>query len=211
MRARRYGARADNIRYWARWLILFSILAAASSLILFLHYALWVLIVPAGVAAVSFSVHLLLVSRRKDRSVPAELLGIFGMTATSAAAHISLTGSLEATAFLLWGFCFLYFGSAVFYVKMRVCRSLKPADFGNRRNQCLGYHLAVLFALPVGAFYFGVPWLPLLGFVPVLARAFWHAIRPERSLNLRRIGYLEVLYTTLFTIVMGAGAFLSGF
>ncbi|MEJ2076523.1 MAG: hypothetical protein P8Z74_00735 [Acidobacteriota bacterium] len=54
-------------------------------------------------------------------------------------------------------------------------------------------------------------WLPLLGFLPILGRGFWHAFRSEGSLNLRRIGYLEVLYTILFTILMGAGVLVDGF
>ncbi|MEJ2146180.1 MAG: YwiC-like family protein [Acidobacteriota bacterium] len=65
--------------------------------------------------------------------------------------------------------------------------------------------------LLVCAFRFNISWLPLLGFLPILGRGFWHAFRSEGSLNLRRIGYLEVLYTILFTILMGAGVLVDGF
>lgn len=206
LRARKHGARAENIRYWRRWLTVFSALAVCAGLVLLLHYGLWVLLVPAAVAAAVFSVHVFQVVNRQDRSAYSELLGIAGLTAASAAAYVGLEGHLESTAFLIWGFCLLYFGSGVFYVKMRISRKLKPQEFANRRNQCLAYHVAILAVLLLGAFRFDIPWLPLLGFIPILGRAFWHAFRAEDALNLRRIGYLEVLYTILFTILMGTGA-----
>lgn len=210
LRARKYGARAENIRYWRKWLTVFSALAVSAGLVLLLHYGLWVLLVPAAAAGAVFSVHVFQVVNRQDRSASSELLGIAGLTAASAAAYVGLEGHLQATAFLIWGFCLLYFGSGVFYVKMRISRELKPQHFENRRNQCLGYHVAILVVLLICAFRFGIPWLPLLGFVPILGRAFWHAFHAGGSLNLRRIGYLEVLYTIFFTILMGAGALVSG-
>ncbi len=211
IRARKYGARADNVRYWRKWFIVFTALAASAGLVLLLHYGLWVVIVPAGVAGVLFPLHVFLVAHRRDRSAPAEFLGIGGLTVSSALAYVGLTGHLQATAFLIWGFCLLYFGSGVFYVKMRISRKLKPQEFENRRNLCLGYHILMLAVLLVCAFRFNISWLPLLGFLPILGRGFWHAFRSEGSLNLRRIGYLEVLYTVFFTILMGAGALADGF
>jgi hypothetical protein len=210
LRAHKHGARVDNVRYWRKWLTIFSALAVSAGLVLLLHYGRWVLLAPTAVAAAVFSVHVFQVVHRKDRSTASELLGIAGLTAASAVAYVGLEGRLEATAFLIWGFCLLYFGSGVFYVKMRISRKLKPQDFANRRNQCLAYHVAILAFLLLGAFRLALPWLPLLGFLPILGRAFWHAFRAEGSLNLRRIGYLEVLYTVLFTILMGAGALVSG-
>ncbi len=210
LRSHRHGARRENLRHWRQWLLVFSLPAVASGLLLLVHYRLWSLAVFGLVAATLFCVHLYLASRRKDRSILAELLGIAGLTATAPAVYTGMEGSIGWTAVVLWFLCVLYFGSGVFYVKMRVSRKLKPREFENRRSQCLGYHLLILVLLIVFALRFGLPWLPLLGFVPILGRAFWYAFRPGGSLNLRRIGYLEVFYTILFTLLMGAGALVSG-
>lgn len=210
LRSRRHGAPQENLRHWRKWLVVFAAPAIASGLLLVAYYRLWSLASFGLLAAALFCVHLYLASRRRDRSIAAELLGIAGLTATAPAVYAGLEGGVDWTACLLWTLCILYFGSGVFYVKMRVSQKLKPQEFGSRRSQCLGYHILILLLLLVFALRFGLPWLPLLGFVPILGRAFWYAFRTDRSLNLRKIGYLEVLYTILFTILTGAGALVSG-
>ncbi len=211
LRGRRHGARPENLRHWFNWLAIFAVPALAAGLILLLYYRLWLLAIFGGTAGVLFCVHLYLAAQRQDRSAFGELLGIAGLTLTAPGVYAGVEGRVDWTALIVWSLCLLYFGSGVFYVKMRVSRNLKPKEFGSRRSQCLGYHFLVLAILCVLALGLGLPWILLLGFVPILGRAFWHAFRSGGPLNLRRIGYLEVLYTIVFTILTGAGSLISGF
>jgi hypothetical protein len=42
----------------------------------------------------------------------------------------------------------------------------------------------------------------MLGFAPVLGRAFWYAFRPATVLNLKQVGWTEVAYSIWFLAVV---------
>ena len=43
----------------------------------------------------------------------------------------------------------------------------------------------------------------LLGYVPILARSFWYVARPQKKLDLKQIGWSEVVYSVIFLIAAG--------
>jgi hypothetical protein len=119
---------------------------------------------------------------------------------TGPAAHYVALGRWHGTAFWVWTLSALYFASSVFYVKLRVL-SLQPRREEARHEahrRSLAYHglLAATLVLLTAAGFLG-GWA-LLAFLPVLARAGWSLLHRPTRVNLRRVGFLEILYSINF-------------
>ncbi len=187
--------------YWHRWIMLEMAATLASGSLLIWLYELWILPLIGLIAAVPYLIHLRLVSRRQERLVAGELLGILGLTAAGApATYYVMQQRLDSTAWLLLLVNFLYFSSAVFYVKMRVSPFSRKEDERQRRRQCLIFHLFLLASVTaLVAAKLSHP-LILLAFAPILIRAFWGLSQRGGRLNLKRIGYGEVAFTVLFVV-----------
>jgi len=210
LRARKHGAPLENRRHWLKWMGIYLSAALLAGAILLLVYQRWILLAGGLLAAGLFSIHLRLAFRRQDRNLAGEVLGIMGLTLTAPAVAVTAVGHLDSRALLVWLSCVLYFASGIFYVKMRVSHRLKPIHFTLRKRQCLAYHTTLLILLIGASIGFHLPALMLLGFVPIIARAFWHAFRPGGTLDLKKIGYREVLYTVIFAICSSAGWIAAG-
>jgi hypothetical protein len=146
-----------------------------------------------------------LATRRQERQILGELLGICGLTATALATHYTIEGRLEAVAGHLWILSAFYFCSGVFYVRMRVGRFLKKQEFPKRRFQCVLYHVLLPPTLILTWATEWMPWVSLWAYLPILVRAFWNVFFPDTELNIKRIGYTEVGYTFFFVIVFSSG------
>lgn len=187
--------------HWRRWAGIEMALAIASGSVLVGGYGLWELPLIGLAAAILFLLHLWLAGRRQERQVTGELLGIAGLTAAGTpAAYYVMQESLDFTAGLLWLVNFLYFASAVFYVKMRVSPFSRKEDQQQRRRHCLAYHLLLLAAVAILVLAQGMHYALGLAFMPILIRAFWGMLASPGRLNLKRIGYSEVAFTVLFVI-----------
>jgi hypothetical protein len=66
-------------------------------------------------------------------------------------------------------------------------------------RQALLYHagLAAFLVIAVAA---GLPLLIVAAFAPILARAFYYIVRPTRELNLKQVGWTEVVYSLWFLL-----------
>lgn len=200
-RISRHGVAEGLKEHWAKWLGIYLSLSLPGACFLIISYRLWYL-VPIGIAVgVLLAIHLLLISKKKERKVAGELIGVLGLTATAPVTCYVLSGELSYEAFLLWLLNILFFAGGIFFVKMRVSRFLKPAKFRVRALQCGSYYLGVLIIL-IGMVIAGwISPLIILAYSPVIVRAFWSIFVAEDKLNLRRIGYTEVLYTVCFVLV----------
>ncbi len=160
-------------------------------------------LVPLAIAAFAlFTIHFAQLRRREQRTFEAEILAIVGLTLTAPAAYYVTRGHWDATAVWLWALCALYFASSVFYVKLRVLALQPRKDREHRgvRTGAIAYH-AILLAALVGLVVAGkLPVVVLLAFLPILARTTWSLVRPARSVNLRRVGVLEILYSVNFLV-----------
>ena len=157
----------------------------------------------AGVATlVLLRVNAQQAARRADRTIVGETTAIVGLTLTAPAAHYVATGALEATALWLWALSAAYFASSVFYVKLRV-NTINPRKEEARRQswrRCAAYHAFLLAALLLLALGGGLSLFALAAFCPVLIRSFWYLSRPVRHINLRLVGWLEIVYSVVFLL-----------
>ncbi len=192
-----------------RWTIIYGAVALLAGTTLIVEYHYWWL-VPIGAFGVVLVVyHLWLVSRRKEMSLPGELSGIIGLAMGAPMAYYVATGRLDRIGWALWLINALYFGGTVFYVKLKVRQQPKlspPPEIAVRLRvaaPCLTYHtlaLAVAIALTMLSIapHF-LPWAFLPVFVKVWVGAWqW---QDRRSLNLKRLGLVELAYSIVFALV----------
>jgi hypothetical protein len=140
--------------------------------------------------------------RREDRTITGEMMAIAGLTLTAPAAYYAARGGLDTKALWIWALCAVYFASSVFYVKLRVSTINPRSDQARRQSwwRCAGYHAFLLASLVILALTGGLNAFASIAFVPVLARSFWFLARPVRQINLKRVGWLEMVYSLVFLI-----------
>jgi hypothetical protein len=140
--------------------------------------------------------------RHQDRTIGGEMMAIAGLTITAPAAYYAAKGTFDATGLALWILCALYFASSVFYVKLRVSTINPRLNEAGRQpwRRCAFFHAFLLTSLLILSLTGRINLFALAGFSPVLARSFWHLARPVRRINLRRVGWLEIVYSVVFLI-----------
>lgn len=200
-----YPSRRAKWRQSAWWLVIYLSVAALAGIPLVWFYRRWYL-APMGLALSGLlAIHTYLAAQRAERKISGEFLGVLGMTLTAPGAYYVVTGRLDSFAGLLWLLNLLYFTSGIFYVKMRVSRFAKRPEAGQLTGQCAGYHLLVLAAVGGMVWLGWVTILVIIAFAPVVLRALRAMLSSEPRLNLKRIGWMEVVYTVVFVVCVSLG------
>ena len=145
--------------------------------------------------------HAWLISRKSDRTILSELIGIVSLTSSAPVLYYVSKQRADAVLILLWGLHILYFISSLFYVKMLVARCSAKSTARQLTVQCVAYHAILLFSLALLAWQKQLPVLILIAFVPILLRTAYGVRPSENRLNLRKVGYAEMSFTLFFLIV----------
>lgn len=196
--------RARAIRYATAY----GLIGGAATAALLTYYRLLILI-PFGLFAVAvMGVRLFQASIRADRSAGVELLSLAGFSASAPATYAALTGCLDGTALLLWALHALFFGSSIFYVKMRVQTVAHRRRMGTQEDESdfgratVCYHATLAFLVLILAVAGHLPVLAALAFAPVVLRALWTVLRRPDRLRLWRIGAAETGYALAFAVLV---------
>jgi hypothetical protein len=193
---------ADKLNYWMHWFVIYLVAGLAATAPLLFYYKLWYLLPLGGASALVLLAHLYLSTKRAERRLLGEFLGVAGLTLTAPGAYYVLQAQLDDVGLFLWFWNLLYFTSGIFYVKMRVgCFAGKP-DSHLLLWQCALYHLLLLCLIVAWVWWGWVSQLFLLAFLPIVVRAFAGMLVRQRGLNLKRIGYMEIGFTLIFVIAL---------
>lgn len=198
-RARSRGQQNDEaLRFMLSYLTLAGVFGAP----LLLVYHLYWFIAMGLAASVLLAINARQAVRREDRTIGGEMMAIAGLTLTAPAAFYAARGAFDVDALWLWVLCAVYFASSVFYVKLRVSTISPRMDEARRQSwkRCAFYHAFLLAALLVLALTGSLNLFAIGAFAPVLTRSFWFLARPVRRINLRRVGWLEMVYSLVFLI-----------
>ncbi len=189
------------------WAFLFVVLGVLAVLPLVLEGRH--LLIPFGVAFSHwFMFHVILVLRRKERSLSGELLGVLGLTLTAPLAYYVSTGSLGREAWLLYALCALYFSAGIFLVKMKVRAHLakQPIEgFSSRLahgRATILYHLFMLASIGILIAAGLVPAVVLLAFLPSAIQAGVEIFRLSPELHLKRTGFTLLGHSVLFGLLL---------
>ncbi len=145
---------------------------------------------------------------REQRSVLNELTTVAALTLSAPAAYYTITGVLNASAIILYVLNFLFFGSSVFYVKMRIeflrAKGTWKDGAKRARSMMVAYHLLmVLVVVLAGALGVLSMWI-LLGFVPMLIQVLAGSMSKATKMNFSRLGVTLVVQSVVFLGVLGA-------
>lgn len=204
------------------WLLCYLGILGATGAALLLWYERFELLWLAGPAAMllAWQAWQRRSSRRHvDRSRLGELAAVAGLCLSAPAVFVAVDGELSRLALVIWGACFAFFASSVFYVKLLVAAGHAVAAPASRRDRwrligpTLAYHLVLLAVLvvlvrPLAADV-AVP--VLVAFGPILARAIVRCARRSTvTPPLRRVGLQEMAFALWFAVFLSIAARVAG-
>lgn len=200
---------AERLRQSRRWLIIYFAIAAGATAPLLVYYQRLYLIMFGALLGALLMLHIYLASKRAERKIMGEFLGVLSLTLTAPGAYYIVQGRFDKLSLLLWVLNMLYFTSAIFYVKMRVSKFAKKKESSLLTWQCTVYHAFLLVFISSLVWLGWIPGVVFLAFVPIILRAFWAMASREFRLNLKRIGFTELGYTMVFVVFLVWGLRLS--
>lgn len=192
-------------------LLAYAGLALAGALPLLLAYGRWGLLAFAAPAGVLLAIDLYVHRGRRSFSFWTELSGIAMLCLGAPAAYYTARGSLSADAWFAWVLSVLFFSGPVFHVKMAALQHRASIDgslsgeLEGMRRASLTYHSLVLMAVIAAAGLSLVPMLTPLPFALALAKTWSRAVQAPAKVNFQRMGYQEVGYSAVFTLIMAVG------
>jgi hypothetical protein len=162
-----------------------------------LFYLLPLGILTAGLMAFD----LWLVHKRSERTTFGELLGVFTLTLAAPVAHYTMLGTWSAEATRLWLLCLAYFAGVVPYVKMHSARRMGKAT-ASWATLTLLYHLSIVIGAFALVWHHALPPLATVALMVSLPRIFWALTVPNSSNNIRRIGWVEMVHSVVFGVLL---------
>jgi hypothetical protein len=200
------GRTNRNRAHLWRWTVIYGSITALSGGWLVFGERLWWLALMGLFGSLLLLLHLWLVSRRQEMSVPGELSGILGLTLGAPMAYYTASGNLDRTALALWLINALYFGGTVFYIKLKVRQQPRlpaPNRLGERlikARACLTYQTVALTIAVLLVTLRQAPVLTPLALIPATIKVFhgaWHW-QDKKSLSLVRLGVTEIFHAIAF-------------
>ncbi len=168
-------------------------------------YGRWGVFAFGAALAVLGAVHLLLLMKSNERAIAAEFAGIASLGLTGPATYYFATGTLNSQVFLSWLLPFLFFGTSVFAVKLRVeghvhrkaGRSYRPLVVSLVAYQVLvPVVMCAVAALGYASFW------TLIAFVPVTLQAIWTPWTLQSPPRFKQLGILWTIHSAIFTALL---------
>jgi hypothetical protein len=190
------------------WLLIYAAVSGVAGLFLVATYGRWGLVPLGGLAVVIMGLYLWLIRRRAERTAPAELVMVAGLSLSAAGAVYAAGGEWTALALWLWLLTALYSGSSVFFVRMMVRRPPRGRVALGRRLRvgwgALLYQGLVWLALSALVVRGAIPLLLPLAFLPLLVKVVVGLFVVEGRPRIRVLGFMEVGHTLLFALLLVA-------
>jgi len=194
----------------AAWTAVYAAVFSAAGAVLLFRYGLHHLLPLAAAEVLLMAVTSLLRGRRRDITVPGELLGIAGLALTVPAVQIAGTGALSVEGVGLAALCFLFFSTSVFHVRYLVRRKRHitgpPAERLAAGRSTLVWHVLAMVGALLLAGLTPLPMAAAAAMAPAMIRGLGAvAWRFSRPLPLRKIGYVELASTLVFILILYFG------
>ncbi|MHB0867186.1 MAG: YwiC-like family protein [Thermoleophilia bacterium] len=202
---------SDSAMLWINFVVPSTLAAGLFGWMIFV-YRLWWLMAIGLAGVVLFSLHFLMIWRRKERSVTSELIGIAMLTLTAPLsaylAQAQATSQSAWQAALLWFLCGGYFGVSVFYVKMKLSAAAparQPGQWGGKLWIARGsvIYSSILVALISALVVAGrAPRMAPAAYVPMLLYLGWNVARPKAELRIKKEGVALTVLSACFAGLM---------
>lgn len=180
---------------------LWGALAAASAVCTALTVRMEVFAACALLGAVAYATQWLLPKPQ------AQLAVAIGLAAGAPATYVALTGRLDQRALVLGVLAAVLSANQVVFVQLEI-NALKSGSRAARLrfgSPFLVFQVLTMLALAAAWQRDILTQVAVLAFVPLLLRGFWHFIRPQQRVSLRRLGFTEIAYTTVSVLILALG------
>ncbi|HEU5451266.1 MAG TPA: YwiC-like family protein [Terriglobales bacterium] len=163
-------------------------------------------LVIGAVAGAAFVAQAVLKKAGRRMRMPAQIIGVAGLTATAPAAYYALTGNLDRIALALWLANWIFAANQVHFVQLRI-HAARLSGFRakvDRGRWFLAGQIGMVVVL-VGAWRLGtLRWMVPLAFLPVLVRGLRWFVRRPQPLAVRALGWWEVAHSLIFGALLVA-------
>jgi YwiC-like protein len=189
--------------------VLLGAIALASLIALFTNGYASGLVIIGIVAALAFGAQEMVKKLGRSGRMPAQIIGAFGLTSTSAGAYYVASGKLDRTAVLLWIANWLFAADQIHFVQTRIHGSrLNSAKEKFARGKWFVYaQVALIVVLAVASVFRMLPPWTWIAFAPALTRGIAWFVRPTRPLNVHKLGFSELAQAIVFGALLSAAFF----
>ncbi len=153
--------------------------------------------------AAAFVAQALLKKLGRRARMLSQIVGTIGLTAAAPAAYYVITGSFNATAWMLWLANILFAGDQIHYVQLRL-HTAKIEGFRAKLAQGWAFALGQAFmtaVLTLACMSRLMPAIVSLAFAPLLFRGWFYFVQEPSPLIVRRLGWGELKHATAFCIL----------
>lgn len=165
------------------------------------------LLVLGGVVAATFVAQAVLRTLGRRARTLAQWTGAFGLTSTAAGAYYVVTGHLDSTALILWATNWLFAANQIHFVQLRIraARATTRAEKFSRGRSFLAGEAVTALLLALAWRSGSLPGLAPLAFGPILLRGLLWFLRQPAPLEIRRLGWSELLHALAFGALLILG------
>ncbi len=195
--------------FWATLLLSSGILLSGY---LFIRHQLWGALVWGVVAGSAYLLHLRFTLNKEHLSIPGEILGVFGLTASAPTLYLFQQGTIDAQGLVLWMVNFLYFSGSVFYLKLKLRIQPQHHEPNIKKKIRIGlpaliYASLVLIYVTSITLLRGYSWFFLWAYVPFFIKVIVGVFtwQTKNTLNPRRFGFVELGHALVFALLIIGG------
>ena len=162
------------------------------------------LIIIGIVAAVALGAQEIVKKLGRSGRMPAQIIGVIGLTSTAAGAYYVASGKLDKTALALWAVNWLFAADQIHFVQTRIrgARLNASREKFARGSWLVAAQLALIALLAGASAYRIIPVWTLIAFFPALARGFAWFLRPTQPLDVHQLGFSELRQAIVFGVLL---------
>jgi hypothetical protein len=197
------GERLRQARFWSC-----AYIGGGAVLALPLLVQGYVLLPAIGAAGMAALLANFLLTRRAPKTLASDLVAVLGLSLTGPGAYYVGTGVLDERAAMLWLLNFLFFGSSVFYVhmKLRAASAKKPA-LSPAEKLAIGkynlfYHAVVIGLVAALVLYHRTSTITAIAFIPMALHAVYGTYTLSSRVRFKTLGFLLLGQSLLFALVL---------
>lgn len=149
-----------------------------------------------------------LLTLKWQKTILGDLTAVAGLTLSAPSAYYISAGMLDVNAWILWLLNFLFFGSSVFYVHMKInVVALKKESIPMNERLTFGrmnilYHFLVVSILVVMVISNYTPALSTLAFVPMVIHAIYGTFQLNGKVKFKTLGVLLLAQSFIFCVLL---------
>ena len=144
---------------------------------------------------------------KEQRTFANELTIVAALTLSAPASYYTITHAVDRRAVMLYILNFLFFGSSVFYVKMRIeflrTKGFWRSEAEKARSMTVAYHVVLVAVILLMSAMKSVNILVLLGFLPMLVQVTVGIFSKNTRMNFTRLGIALIVQSVVFLTAVG--------